>query len=191
MLDFTEDDLLLYKKQVDLVSKNIVNQWKNGPRININIITHGIYKDYSGSCNSGLNKATLGPDGRFYLCPAFYYDDLLRDKYVIGDLNKGIINNFTHLCNYNKNIGCRECGATHCNHCIYLSIKSTREFCVAPEIICIKSNIERMQMVKFYNAVKDLVAGKTPLLNENMDTRDYYDPLKLLNSDILNKFIME
>ena len=38
------------------------------------------------SCGAGETNVTLAPDGKFYVCPAFYLDE---DGYAIGSLSEG------------------------------------------------------------------------------------------------------
>lgn len=50
--------------------------------------------DRMNNCGAGDTTITLAPDGKFYICPAFYLEnqeDALGDlKHSIGDLDNGL-----------------------------------------------------------------------------------------------------
>ncbi len=154
--DFSESDCQIYKSQLYNISNYIIRRWKNNELINLNLLTHIIEKNNDDSCMAGIKKYALAPDGRFYICPAFYFDNELRDEYVIEDLKTGIDYKYEKLCQSARCVSCRSCKSTQCTRCAYLGKKYTGEFCVPPEIECVKSSIEREVAFKFYEEVKNI-----------------------------------
>lgn len=71
--NFTAHNFELYKKVLNdfvLYAKDII---LSGKTIQLNILTDRLVKDEMNNCNAGNNTITIAPDGKFYICPAFYY----------------------------------------------------------------------------------------------------------------------
>ena len=185
---FQETDFLEYKKQLKEISKYVKSKWEKSEFVNINLLTHILEENHDSACLAGINKFAVGLDGRFYLCPAFYFDHSLRNKFCIGDLDSGINNKYKMICDYNKCSGCRDCGAKQCNKCIYLNLTHTGELCVPPEAECIKSNIEREISIEFMDSIHGIPALKNKILNVDIDRRKYYDPLTEKKNYAMKKY---
>jgi len=187
LYDFTQEDLVVYKKQLVLISDILFDLWTHDRCINLNLLTHLFYEYAPCECNAGIQNFTLAPDGYFYLCPAFYYDEEMRLKYRIGDTNGGISNLYQSLCDQNKNTGCRQCASHNCLKCLYLNKKWTGEFCVPPEISCIKSNIERIQSSKLYNQLKQHINFDNRF-RRKIDDSAYFDLITANDSLYMRKY---
>lgn len=155
---FTQDDVLAYQKQLSQVSDILFGYWSHGNFLNLNLLTHIFYEYVTGHCKAGIDRITLAPDGYFYFCPAFYYDNKMRIEHRIGQIDKGLYSPELRFCDTSKNTGCRTCSSTHCLSCLYLNKTKTGEFCVPPEIQCLKSNIERIESSKLYEKIKKVVS---------------------------------
>ena len=186
--NFTNEDLKLYKHQLELISNNLVSCWTKGYNVEINAITHLLYSRYPNDCGAGKNSFSLCPDGNFYICPAYYFDQSMRKYGQIGNINTGIDDTKLSMIFKNNHICCN-CQAKHCQQCSYQSKKYVGEYIVPTEVECIKSHIE-LQITKSF--VKQL-------LKENIDLTKYpnymylddsiYDPISAVHgNDIVKKY---
>jgi hypothetical protein len=92
------------------------------------------------NCNAGLDHVSFAPNGLFYLCPGFYFDD---ESDSIGDIKHGIcIKDEAMLTLKNAPI-CSICDAYHCKRCVYLNRKTTLEINTPSYQQCVLSHHER------------------------------------------------
>ena len=145
------DDSLLneYKNQLSFVSDLIIEHLKKGRVIDISTITHELRYSSHHNCKAGVSDVTLGPDGRYYICPAFYFDVSLRDKYCLGDLKKGFSQKFKKYCDIKMCKACKDCSIYSCNKCIYQSVKMTEELGIPGYLLCKKSEVEKQISKQF------------------------------------------
>lgn len=106
----------------------------------INILTDRILLDEMNNCNAGWESVAICPDGKFYVCPAFYYDE---DGYSIGDLVDGLNIPNAQLYRLDHAPLCRECDAYHCKRCIWLNRKLTHEVGIPSKQQCEMAHVER------------------------------------------------
>ena len=143
-----------YINALDEISKVIIDSYKKGGFHEVNILTDILKYEKMNNCGAGITNITIAPNGKFYLCPAFYYDELLhvddetnyREKhydYSVGNLQEGIIIANRHLLNLEHAPICRTCDAYHCNRCIWLNRKLTGDVNTPSHQQCIISHIER------------------------------------------------
>ncbi len=122
--DYTDINVLTYQKQLSYIADRIIVEIQSsrkawfGKQIPfINILADKLFLKRMRNCNFGVNNFTLGPDGSFYVCPAYYRDG---PKYSIGYLDKDFMSSNRdsyHLDNWSDCLACR---AYQCNRCIYL-----------------------------------------------------------------------
>lgn len=92
------------------------------------------------NCNAGVSHITLAPDGLFYICPGFYYNN---EKQSIGSLDKGVeIPNHRLLKIENAPL-CKTCDCYQCKRCVYLNKKLTLEWNTPSHQQCVISHHER------------------------------------------------
>lgn len=126
------------------------------------------------NCNAGVDHITLAPDGLFYICPAFYYEQIKNENTnnSIGDITKDIEIKNQQLYRLDHAPICRECDAYHCKRCVWLNRKLTLEVNTPSHEQCIVAHTER-------NASKRLLEdiNKTEALIDNtIENLDYIDP---------------
>ena len=131
-------DLALYVKDLIL----------SGHNINTNLLTDRIALIEMNNCGAGDSVITLAPDGKFYPCPAFYYDK--TPYYEIGDIDSGLNIKNQNLYTLKRSPLCSRCDAYHCKRCVWLNKKLTCEVNIPSRQQCVISHIER-------NASKDLL----------------------------------
>jgi hypothetical protein len=105
-----------------------------------NILTDRIMLSKMNNCGAGDTTITLAPNGKFYVCPAFYYEDM-EDS--IGDLHNGV--NIANQQLYKLEYApiCRHCDAYQCNRCVWLNRRMTREVNTPSHEQCVAAHLER------------------------------------------------
>lgn len=128
-----------YKQWIARLSGVVLNAYKEGFRTQINLITDRIMLKEPNHCNAGIDSVTVAPDGKFYICPAFYYSGMNNVGSVTGDWE---IKNQQLLKLSNAPI-CKICDAYHCRRCLYLNKKLTHEVNTPSRQQCVVAHIER------------------------------------------------
>jgi CXXX repeat peptide maturase len=114
------------------------------------------------NCEAGIGNITVAPNGKFYLCPAFYYDEKtgVSNKMnhktkdasrSVGDLENGLCIPNKQLLELDHAPLCRNCDAYHCNRCIWLNQKLTWDNNTPSHQQCVIAHLER-------NAARDISA---------------------------------
>ncbi|MBU5227112.1 radical SAM peptide maturase, CXXX-repeat target family [Clostridium senegalense] len=136
-----KESLSKYKTQLNMIQDIISN--KNDKNLEINIATDILNLKKPCSCDSGKHTFTLAPNGKIYVCPAFYYDDEMN---YIGSLDDGIENiNKKELKLYDSLHfpQCEKCDVYHCKRCTFKNKKTTYECNTPSDEQCIIGKMER------------------------------------------------
>ena len=143
---WSDEDLSLYSEQLINVASFIK---ENELSVNINVLHDVTVSEriYYG-CDAGVNSYTLAPNGKIYICPAFYFEN--ADKYSIGDLDNGFVFKYGECLYNNKFPGCSGCKNYNCRRCLYLNKMMTNEYSISPDIQCKVSNLEAEISKKFF-----------------------------------------
>ena len=166
----------LYESQLDNLINFIVDAYKKGIDLEVNVLTDILYTDSMNNCNAGNNTFTLAPNGKIYICPAFYFDDI---ESYIGTLDNGIIIKNAHLLEIHNAPICSICDTFHCKRCKFINKKLTNEINIPPKIQCTISHIERKKSRELQIALKK--ERDIEFVNI-LDEIDYLDPLdKIIN----------
>ena len=168
---FTDDDFNTYKTVLDILAKEIEKVYVEGKTVQLNLLTDRMMLDKMNNCGAGDSCITLAPDGKFYLCPAFYHAD---DGFAVGELALGLDIKNQQLCRLDYAPLCRNCDAYQCKRCIWLNRKTTLEVNTPSHEQCVVAHLER-------NASRNLLLAirkHGTFLSEKEDIReiDYLDP---------------
>lgn len=167
---FSEDKIDTYRKILSELVGCIESAILDGKNINTNIITDRIALDSMNNCGAGDTSITLSPNGKFYPCPAFYYDN--NQYYILGDIKNGLdIKNET-LYKLEYAPLCKRCDAYQCKRCVWLNKKLTYEINTPSRQQCVISHLEREASQTLLNRFHK----HNILLNKNIETIDYIDP---------------
>ncbi|MGV3101937.1 radical SAM peptide maturase, CXXX-repeat target family [Clostridium perfringens] len=173
---WNKSDLELYKNKLDDLVNFVCLTYKNNNPIEINILTDILELSSMCNCDAGKSHISLAPNGKFYICPAFYFDN---PKNSIGDLTSGININNEYLLDINNAPICLECDSYHCKRCVFINKKLTGEINTPSKMQCLITHIERKASVKLQQ-----------MLNENDDIFfyelndiDYLDPIEKLQKN--------
>lgn len=146
---WTQADIDKYAKILDFFVAAIVQRSKSGARLpQLNILTDRLMLTEMNNCNAGVESITVAPDGKFYVCPAFYY----AAKNACGSLAEGLDIKNRQLYRLDHAPICRKCDAWHCHRCVWLNSEKTLEVNTPSHVQCVVSHLER-------NASRKLLAG--------------------------------
>ena len=137
------------------------------------------------NCNAGENNITLAPDGKFYVCPAFYnlptidgYErtmgDICNKGYNIGNIYDGLDIKNPQLYKLAYAPICRNCDAYQCKRCIWLNRKTTCEVNTPSHEQCVVAHLERNASRMLLNNIRK--HGSFLPEREEIKVIDYLDP---------------
>ncbi len=171
---FTDDDFDTYKAVLDILAKEIEKVYVEGNTVQLNILTDRMMLDRMNNCGAGDSCVTLAPDGKFYLCPAFYLAD---DGFAVGDLDLGLDIKNQQLYRLNHAPLCRNCDAYQCKRCIWLNRKITLEVNTPSHEQCVVAHLERNSSRLLLQAIR--THGE--FLPDKNDIKEltYLDPLEV------------
>ena len=135
------DETTLNKFRLDLayISDTLYRMYTSGRYFELNFATDRILLGEMNSCNAGVKHITLAPDGNFYICPGFYYDNCSP----VGSLNSGINISNRQLLEYSHAPICNLCDCYQCKRCVYLNRHATLEVNTPSHEQCVASHHER------------------------------------------------
>lgn len=158
--NFKDEQIEDYKRALATLNAVLLNLYKSAKQPQFNLITDRLQLTEMHNCEAGVGNITVAPNGKFYLCPAFYYDEQVgisnrmnhktKDaSRSVGDLEQGIDIPNKQLLQLDHAPLCRICDAYHCNRCIWLNQKLTWDNNTPSHQQCVISHLER-------NASRDL-----------------------------------
>ena len=161
MEQFTDEQIETYKQVLNEWNAVLLNLYKQGQSSQFNLLTDRMMLDKMHNCDAGVSNITLAPNGKFYLCPAFYYDEQTKvDNQLnhhrptsdnsVGDLENGLAIPNPQLLKLDHAPLCRNCDAYQCRRCIWLNRKLTWDLNTPSHQQCVMAHLER-------NASRDLL----------------------------------
>ncbi len=177
--NLTEKEQKIYKEQLQIIKSIIIKHFREKHFKQINLLTNILLTKEMEimSCNAGTQSFTLAPNGKFYLCPAFYYDN--RNEYLEFKNEERLTTEFSDLLTISKSPICSECDATHCQRCVFDNKKKTLEYNIPSREQCIVSHIERSISYELQKELME-INDKTPFSNNILAPISYDDPFILL-----------
>lgn len=182
---FSSEDFDKYKINLNQLSVVVEEEYMSGHFVQFNLLTDRMMLKDMNNCGAGDSNITLAPNGKFYACPAFYYDgvcngtevslgDVCHKGYDIGSIKDGLIVKNPQLYKIDYAPLCRKCDAFQCKRCIWLNRKTTLEVNTPSHEQCVLAHLER-------NASRELLLnirkhGKFLPEQENIKEIDYLDP---------------
>ena len=146
---FKDTDIETYQGLLKAFADAIEKRYVAGKSPQVNLLTDRMMLDKMNNCNAGVENITLAPDGRFYICPAFYLagDDedfgLGKAKFSVGDLEHGLDIKNQQLYRLDHAPLCRRCDAYQCKRCVWLNRKTTYEVNTPSHEQCVIAHLER------------------------------------------------
>ena len=151
---FTDEQTEVYKQLLEEWSSALLDSYKQGQSPQFNLLTDRMMLKKMHNCEAGVSNITLAPNGKFYLCPAFYYDERMQvsnqmnhhqpsSDRSVGDLDKGLDIPNPQLLKLDHAPLCRKCDAFQCRRCIWLNRKLTWDINTPSHQQCVMAHIER------------------------------------------------
>ena len=128
--DWTQESVATYQTVLEKIYNNRVLRGTS-----INLFDNGTLPD---DCGAGISDFTLAPDGRFYICPGYYFGN----SQAIGDLYTGINDEELVVLKRDKSPQCKICLINSCNRCSLNSMQKTKMMNLPSTIFCEIANIE-------------------------------------------------
>lgn len=173
---FTNEEFEKYKFFLQQLSAKTEQMYVDGKAPQLNVLTDRMMLSQMNNCGAGDTNITLAPNGKFYVCPAFYYND---ETDTIGDLEHGLDIKNKQLYKLDNAPICQHCDAYQCKRCIWLNRKTTLEVNTPSHEQCVVAHLER-------NACRELLKNIRkhgtflPEQNEIKEI-DYLDPFNIVN----------
>ena len=168
---FTEDDFMAYKSLLSNLAERVEQIYVSGKSPQLNLLTDRIMLEKMNNCGAGDTSVTLAPDGKFYVCPAFY---LSADGYTIGDMVNGLEIKNSQLYRLDHAPLCRRCDAWQCKRCIWMNRETTLEVNTPSHEQCVVAHLERNASRKLLIDIRK--HGKFMSGSEDIKEIDYLDP---------------
>ncbi len=137
---FKDSDIDRYKKTLDALADGVIEEYRQGRSVQLNLLTDRLMLTEMNNCGSGDSNVTLAPNGKFYLCPAFYYED---EKQSVGDLKIGLNVKNPQLLRLDHAPICRQCDAYQCRRCIWMNLRLTMDANTPSHQQCVVAHLER------------------------------------------------
>ena len=168
---FTEEDFSQYKSLLERLSAEVERMYLDGKSPQLNLLTDRIMLSGMNNCGAGDLSVTLAPNGKFYVCPAFYYEN---EEDSIGDLEHGLDIKNKQLYKLEYAPICRHCDAWQCKRCVWLNRKTTLEVNTPSHEQCVVAHLERNAS----KALLESIRKHGTFLPEKEDIKeiDYLDP---------------
>jgi CXXX repeat peptide maturase len=160
--------------ELDKLISFVADQYKQGEEIEINVLTDIWNTKAMRNCDAGTNSFALAPNGRLYMCPAFYFDDL--DSHI-GTLEEGINIKNPQLLQLENAPICTACDVYSCSRCKFINTKMTNEIHIPSKKQCLISHIEREHSRMLQKLIKE---HSTYKFENILTVIDYNDPLEKL-----------
>ena len=167
---FKEEDFGRYKQILETLSGCLEKLYADGRTPQLNILTDRMMLSAMNNCGAGDSCITLAPNGNFYVCPAFYYEN---EADCIGDLEHGLDIKNKQLYRLDHAPICSHCDAWQCKRCVWLNRKTTLEVNTPSHEQCVVAHLES-------NASRELLQNirnhGTFLPEQEIKEIDYLDP---------------
>ena len=168
--EFADTDFETYKDVLTELARELEQLFVGGKMPQLNLLTDRLMLTQMNNCGAGDTTITLAPNGKFYVCPAFYYEDEMDS---VGDLGHGLDIKNRQLYKLEYAPICRHCDAWHCKRCVCQNRKLTLEVNTPSREQCVMAHLER-------NASRDLLLAirkhGTFMPKTEIKEIDYIDP---------------
>lgn len=167
---YSETEFNEYKSLLAQLGDKVRTDIIKGNNMQLNLLTDRFALKAMNNCNVGDEVVTLMPNGKFYPCAGFYYDNAEED---FGDLTRGVQIKNRQLFKLDNAPICRHCDAYHCRRCVWLNRKSTLEVNTPSHEQCVMAHLERNESGRI---LADIRKEYDFALEIHIPEIDYLDP---------------
>lgn len=164
-----------YSEALELLSNEVYEILCDGGNIQLNLLTDRMLLSKMNNCNAGDESITLAPDGKFYICPGFYFDGLAS----VGNLKDGLNIPNRQLYELKYAPICRKCDAFHCKRCTWLNKKLTLELNTPSRQQCVMAHLEREASRKLLARIRSNGEFMPQISIPELDYLDPFDKISL------------
>ena len=168
---FVEEDFERYKQILEVLYGYLEKLYVDGKSPQLNLLTDRMMLDRMNNCGAGETNITLAPNGRFYVCPAFY---LSGESNNIGSLAEALNIKNKQLYKLDHAPICSHCDAYQCKRCVWLNQKTTLEVNTPSHEQCVLAHLERNASRKLLQNIRKY--GTFLPEQEDVKAIDYLDP---------------
>ena len=161
-----------YKSILNELQLKVSEELQENNHTQINILSDRLYLTGMNNCNAGYESMALMPNGRFYPCPGFYYDNPDED---FGNIEQGICVRNQQLYKLDHAPICSHCDAYQCRRCVWLNRRTTLEVNTPSKEQCVWSHIERNASGNILSSIRKNM-GEMALQNISIPEINYLDP---------------
>ncbi|MBR6320541.1 MAG: CXXX repeat peptide maturase [Prevotella sp.] len=170
---WNEDSLDTYKETLEFLTDKVADYYKQGISVQMNLITDRFMLGKMNNCNAGDTSITLAPDGKYYVCPAYY------PGISVGNLKDGISIPNKQLYRIDHSPICSRCDAYQCKRCIWMNEEITLECNTPSHEQCVTAHLERNATRKFLGLLEK--AGVKLENFHGIEEIDYLDPFNIID----------
>ncbi|MDE6271565.1 MAG: CXXX repeat peptide maturase [Muribaculaceae bacterium] len=175
VINFKDSMKAAYSAALDRLAQAIVSEYKHQHQVQLNLLTDRMLLNEMNNCNAGDESITLCPDGKFYVCPAFYSDE----ENAVGDLNSGPFIMNEELLKLSYAPICRICDAWQCRRCVWMNRELTHEVNTPGHEQCLMAHIERNASARLARRLRNECDIK---LGKDFTETECLDPFERLNN---------
>lgn len=145
-----DGQLALYEAELRQVAATVRRCYEDGRPVEVNVLTDLWHLTDICDCGAGENSFAVAPNGKIYLCPAFYFAD---PDDAVGTLETGIRVPNPRLLEARNSPYCRSCDVYSCRRCKFLNKSLTGEVGIPSRIQCLVSHLERKVSMELQHAL--------------------------------------
>ena len=172
---FTKEDLQQYGTLLEHLANVLKEEYLKGNTPQLNLLTDRMMLAHPNHCNAGVENITLAPNGKFYLCPAFYYSDAEES---VGDLKRGLDIKNQQLLRLDHAPLCHHCDAYHCRRCVWLNRKTPYEVNTPSHEQCVVAHTERGAARQLLAAIREQAVFMPEIDIKEINYTDPFDVRK-------------
>jgi len=174
---FTDDDFKAYEAALTRLSEAVKKEYVADHPVQFNLLTDRIMLKEMNNCGAGDESLTLAPNGRFYVCPAFFYDD---EAESVGDIDNGPALKNQQLFKRDYAPICRICDAFQCHRCVWMNRRTTLEVNTPSHEQCVVAHIERNASRRLLESIREV---GTFMPDRDIPEIDYLDPFEKVRTN--------
>ena len=167
------EDFNIYQNLLEQLVDYIAGLYENGKSVQFNLLTDRLSLRTMNNCNAGDSSLVLAPNGKFYICPAFYPNE------DVGSLERGLIIRNQQLYKLDYAPICRVCDAFQCKRCIWMNQNTTLDCNTPSHEQCVVAHLERNASRLLQEKLQE--SGIRLKYSHEIPEIDYLDPFNIVN----------